>query len=125
MSNFLLMILRFISSVVRDSSSSSLFLNEDLSKIPQWGYKWKILMILMLQNKPKRLFSHAKNPSNHKEIYFNNMHAVKQKKHLGLYLDAKLSFFEHINEKIKKAVKGISVIKELNVTLPLFRTNNL
>ena len=39
-------------------------------------------------------------------------------KHLGLYLDAKLSFSEHINEKIKKVVKGISVIKKLNVSLP-------
>ena len=39
-------------------------------------------------------------------------------KHLGLYLDAKPNFSEHINEKIKKAVKDISVIKKLNVTLP-------
>ena len=29
--------------VVRDSSSSSLSLNEDLSKISQWGYIWKML----------------------------------------------------------------------------------
>ena len=39
-------------------------------------------------------------------------------KHLGLYLDAKLNFSERINEKIKKTMKGISVIKKLNVTLP-------
>ena len=39
-------------------------------------------------------------------------------KHLGLHLDSKLNFAEHINEKIKKAVKVISVIKKLNVTLP-------
>ena len=32
-----------IFSVVCDSSSSSLSLNEDLSKISQWGYKWKML----------------------------------------------------------------------------------
>ena len=49
-----------IFSVVHDSSSSPLSINEDLSKISQWGYKWKIWLILMLQNKPKRLFSHAK-----------------------------------------------------------------
>ena len=28
--------------VVRESRSSSLSLNEDLSKISQWGYKWKM-----------------------------------------------------------------------------------
>ena len=32
-----------IFSVVCDSSSSSLSFNEDLSKISQWGYKWKML----------------------------------------------------------------------------------
>ena len=40
-------------------------------------------------------------------------------KHLGLYLDAKLNFSKCINEKIKKAAESISVIKKLNVTLPL------
>ena len=31
-------------------------------------------------------------------------------KHLGLSLDAKRNFSEHTNEKLKKNVKGISVI---------------
>ena len=30
-------------SVVRDSSSSSITFNEDISKISGWGYKWKML----------------------------------------------------------------------------------
>ena len=45
-----------VSSVVRDSSSSSLSLNENLSKISQWGYKWKILFNLMLQTRPRGCF---------------------------------------------------------------------
>ena len=32
-----------IFSVVHDSSSLSLSINEDLSKISQWRYKWKML----------------------------------------------------------------------------------
>ena len=49
-------------------------------------------------------FSHKKNPSNHNNTYFNNMLLNKKntQKLLGLYLDAKLNFSEHINEKIKK-----------------------
>ena len=61
-----------------------------------------------------------KNPSNHSDIYFNNM-PLKWKntqKHLGLCLEAKYNFPEHINEKIRIAVEGISVIKKLIVTLP-------
>ena len=47
-------------------------------------------------------------------------------KHLGLYLDGKFNFSEHINEKIKKAVKGISVIKKIKRNLTtLFPINNL
>ena len=41
-------------------------------------------------------------------------------KHLGLFLDAALSFSEYINEKMKKAVKAISVIKKIKVSLPCF-----
>ena len=110
-----------IFSVVRDSSSSSLSLNEDLSKISQWGYKWKMLFNPDASKQAQEVvFSRKKNPSNHNDIYFNNMPLNRKntQKHLGLYLDAKLNFSEHINEKIKKAVKGISVIKKLNVTLP-------
>ena len=37
-------------------------------------------------------------------------------KHLGLYLDQKLNFNKHINGKISKAQKGISVIKKLHMS---------
>ena len=39
-------------------------------------------------------------------------------KHLGLLLDSKLNFFDHINEKIKKATKGVNVIRKMNLLLP-------
>ena len=45
--------------VVHDSRSSSLSLNEDLPKVSQWGYKWKMLF----------------NPdaSKQAQFYFNNI----------------------------------------------------
>ena len=39
-------------------------------------------------------------------------------KHLGAYLDMKLNFKLHINEKISKAMKGICIIKKLSNILP-------
>ena len=45
------------------------------------------------------------------------LNRINTQKHLRLYLDANLTFSEHTNEKIK-AVKSMSVIKKLNVTLP-------
>ena len=44
------------------------------------------------------------------ECYYNQNISVR-----GLFLDAKLNFSEI---KVKKAVKGIIVIKEINVTSP-------
>ena len=75
-----------------------------------WDTNVKFCLILMLQNNPNRLFSHAKNPSNHNDIYFNNipLNRKNTQKHLGLYLDAKVNFSEHVNENIKKAVKDIN-----------------
>ena len=50
------------------------------------------------------IFSRKKNPSNHNDIYFSNMPLNRKttQKHLGLYLDAKLNFSEHIKKKLKK-----------------------
>ena len=64
-----------IFSVVRDSRSSSRSLNEDLSKIIQWVYKWEMLLFEDDASKQAQevVFSRKKNSSNHNDIYFNNM----------------------------------------------------
>ena len=37
---------------------------------------------------------------------------------MGLNLDAKLTFNDHINEKIGKAMKGVSLLRKLQCSLP-------
>ena len=66
------------------------------------------------------VFSRKANVSNHETVYFNNVPVTKAniQKQLGLFLDSK--FFDHINEKIKKASKGVSVKGEMNLLLPRF-----
>ena len=39
-------------------------------------------------------------------------------KHLGIYLDEKLNFSNHIKEKISKANKGIGILRKLYNVLP-------
>ena len=39
-------------------------------------------------------------------------------KQLGLFLDEKLSFLEHIGVKIKKATVGVNLVRKLNLLLP-------
>ena len=39
-------------------------------------------------------------------------------KHLGIYIDEKLNFSNHIKEKISKANKGIGILRKLHNVLP-------
>ena len=66
------------------------------------------------------LFSKKKKTQSHPEISLNNVPVVRSsyQKHLGLILDEKLNFKQHINNAISKINKGIAGIKELRYSLP-------
>ena len=66
------------------------------------------------------IFSRKKNIKNHPIVSFNNLHINRKstQKHLGLLLDEKLNFSEHITEKLKKATKRINLLRKLNLSLP-------
>ena len=96
----------------------------------RWAYQWK-----MPQNSQwsmpnldasklaqEILFSRKASATNHRTIYFNNVPVKREniQKHLGLFSDSKLSLFDHINEEIKKATKGVNVIRKMNLLLPRF-----
>ena len=76
----------------------------------------------MSQSRPKRLFFSRKEiTTNHATLYFNDDPVIREnfQKNLGLFLDSKLNFSGHINEKIKKTSKGINVIRKMNlISLP-------
>ena len=60
------------------------------------------------------------NASNHGTVYFNNLRLIRVnvQTHLGLFLDSKLNFFDHINLKILKATNGVNVVRKMNLLLP-------
>ena len=68
------------------------------------------------------VFFRKANAVNHGTDYFNSVPVISQnfQKHLGFFLDSKLNFFDHINETIKKATKGVNVIRKRNLFLPRF-----
>ena len=108
-------------SAVHDSAASLAFLNDDLLKISRWAYQWKMMFNPdTLKQAQEMVFSGKTNASNHKTVYFNNVPMRREniQKHLSLFLDSKLSFLDHINEKIKKATKGVNVMSKMNLFLP-------
>ena len=66
------------------------------------------------------IFSRKKNINNHPAIFFKNLpiNTKSTQKLLGLLLDEKVKFSEHINEKLKKVTKNINLLRKLNFTLP-------
>ena len=111
-------------SVVHDSAASSAFLNDDLLKISRWAYQWKMIFNPDASKQAQEIvFSRKANASNHETVYFNNVPVVRKniQKHLGLFLDSKLSFFDYINQKIKKAAKEVSEL----VVATFFSTDNI
>ena len=74
----------------------------------------------MTKQVQKIIFSRNKIVTSHPSLYFNNAQMQRQsvQKHLGLFLDEKLSFLEYIDIKIKKATVGINFMRKLNLLLP-------
>ena len=97
-------------STLYDPNHSAKVLNDDLNKISEWAYKWKMLFNSDLTKQAqKTIFSRKNIKTDHPFVYFNEApvaHTTCQK-HLGIHLDEKLNFNQHINEKITKAKKGI------------------
>ena len=64
--------------------------------------------------------SPKRKPNNHSILYFNDTPVATAtfQKHLGLFLEKKLTFGHHLNEKISKANKGIGSINRLYSYLP-------
>ena len=69
-----------------------------------------------LNKQSKFFFSRKTSKIAHPEIFFNDteVKTVSGHKHLGLTLDTKLTFASHIDEKLKKAPKGLGIIKILS-----------
>ena len=65
------------------------------------------------------IFSRKKNAATYPPLFFNNseIKLSSNQKHLGLTLDSKLSFNEHINDKIHQANKGVGLLRKLQTIL--------
>ena len=60
------------------------------------------------------IFAVKTKKARHHELVFNGIPVARENftKHLGVYLDGRLSFAKHIREAIIKAKKGIALLSE-------------
>ena len=109
-------------TTVKDRNESANILKKDLLSISKWAYDWKMLFNPD-SSKPAQevLFSRKRQVKSHPILSMNNIQVKKvpYQKHLGILLDSKLDFKEHVDTVISKVNKEISMIKKLRYTLPL------
>ena len=90
---------------------------KDLQTITNWGYQWKMVFNPDITKQSiEVLLSIKKKKPVHPELLFNGITVPREDhtKHLGVYLDSKLSFSQHIREAVMKATQGVSLLKYLS-----------
>ena len=111
----------YLLSIVKDPVISANSLNNDLSKIQQWAYQWKMSFNPDVTKQAQEvIFSKKRSLVNHPPLNFNGSVVQKSavQKHLGVILDEKLSFNDHLKYVIDKANKGIGVLRKLRFYVP-------
>ena len=103
-----------------EKNNSNSQLNSDLAKISKWAFQWK----MSFNPDPNKQaievrFSNKHDKENYQPLKFNSsdVQMADNHKHLGLILDAKLNFNEHIESKVIKCNKIIGLMKKLSLFL--------
>ena len=105
-------------SVVDNMNLSATNLNSGLSKMNAWVNQWKMTFNSDLNKQAEEvIFSSKIRKTSHPPLTFNN-NSVKQVKHLGVYLDSRLNFREHLQNMFNKTNKTISLLRKLQNNLP-------
>ena len=108
-------------SEISDPLETANVLNNDLRKIREWTEQWKMVFNPDSTKQVQDVtFSRKSHSQKHLDLYFNSLvvEKVKTQKHLGLKLDEKLNFKEHLKDKFAIVNKGIGMLKKLSNCLP-------
>ena len=112
-----------LSSVVRNIPASTEELNNDLRNINKWTYQWKMVFKPDLTKQAQEvIFSRKLNKPIPPYLTFNNSQVsqTESQKHLGLILDNKLNFSEHLKGVLDKISKIMGLIRKFQSILPRF-----
>ena len=94
-------------------------LNNDLRKIGNWAYQWKMSFNPgPLKQAKEVILSRKITKTNHPTLIFNGnpVYQVALQKHLGIFLDCKLHFEEHLI--VNKINNTIGLLRKFQNVLP-------
>ena len=109
-------------SVVYDVNTSAKELNDwALIIVNDWAFQWKMSFNPDPSKQAQEIiFSRKSKRSTHPPLIFNNNNFSQtySQKHLGVILDFKLTFEEHLNNVLAKVNKAVSLLRKLRNILP-------
>ena len=108
-------------SVVENMTKSANELNNDLAKISTWAFQWKMNFNPDPTKQAQEvIFSRKLQNTNHLCLIFNHntVSLSESQKHLGIVLDSRLDFKEHLEKILKKVSKTIGLLREFQNLLP-------
>ena len=108
-------------SVIHDVNTSTKELNDDFKKVNDWAFQWKMSFSLDPSKEAQEvIFSRKSKRSTDPSLVFNNNNVYKtfSQKHLGVTLDFKLKFEEHLNNVLAKVNKAVGLLRKLRNILP-------
>ena len=111
---------------VHDSQSSTNDLNKDLEMIHNWAFQWKMNFNTdPTKQAQEAIFSRKAKELPHRFLVFNNAKVTSiHQKHLGIILDFKLTFENHLKMVTTKINKAIAPLRKLQKPITKNRLNN-
>ena len=113
-------------SVVYDVNTSAKELNDDLKKVNDWAFQWKVSFNPDRSKQAEEvIFSWISKRSTHPPLVFNNNNVSQtfSQKQLGVILNFKLTFEEHLNNVLAKVNKAVGLLHKLRNKLPITKDN--
>ena len=108
-------------STVYNINEATNTLNNDLNKITEWAHQWKMSFNPGISKQAHEVvFSCKRSLVSHPSLTFNNIPVAQtsSQKHLGMHLDKKLNFEEHLSKIETKVNKSVGIIRKLQNVLP-------
>ena len=107
--------------MTHDITTSANELNNDLKKVSDWAFQWKMIFNPDPSKQAQEvIFSRKLRNVSHPPLVFNdvNISSCKSQKHLGILLDARLTFEEHYKTILSKTNRTIGLLRKLQSLLP-------
>ena len=108
-------------SVIHDVDASANELNNDLYQINKWAFQWKMSFNPDPSKQTQEIiFKRKTRKICHPSLRFNNSIVSRSpyQKHLGIFLDVRLTFEEHLKVITTKVNKTIGLLRKLQKTFP-------